>query len=217
MMLVSVLALAACASACSTAEDAAVSGQAASGLTQFAQTMAGHYSSADQAKADSSYFNIHLHMVPIWDSAEDPDTVWLYVEQAAFGYLDQPYRQRVYRLTEEPESEGTRFRSAVFTLSAPMRFAGAWDSVAAFDGLTPDSLVERSGCDLVLTRFEDGSYAGSTGENTCPSALRGAAYATSEVTMDNRQLLSWDRGWDENGEQVWGAEKGGYVFRRMAP
>jgi CpeT protein len=25
-------------------------------------------------------------------------------------------------------------------------------------------------------------------------------------------LLSWDRGWDVNGKQVWGAEKGGYIF-----
>lgn len=197
-----------------SAEDAG-STTADTDLTAFAQTMAGHYSSAEQAGADSAYFDIRLHMVPIWGSAADLDTVWLYVEQAAAGYLDRPYRQRVYRLTAESGADGPVYRSAVYTLAAPLRFAGVWDSVVAFESLTPDSLEERSGCDILLTRQEDGSFAGSTGESNCPSALRGASYATSEVTMRADELVSWDRGWDADGQQVWGAEKGGYVFKRV--
>jgi hypothetical protein len=27
-------------------------------------------------------------------------------------------------------------------------------------------------------------------------------------------ILSWDRGFDANGNQVWGAEKGGYIFKK---
>jgi CpeT protein len=26
------------------------------------------------------------------------------------------------------------------------------------------------------------------------------------------RLASWDRGWNKEDKQVWGAEKGGYVF-----
>jgi hypothetical protein len=25
-------------------------------------------------------------------------------------------------------------------------------------------------------------------------------------------MISWDRGYNDAGEQVWGAEKGGYIF-----
>jgi hypothetical protein len=46
--------------------------------------------------------------------------------------------------------------------------------------------------------------------------LRGASYATSEVVITDEQLLSWDRGWDANGKQVWGAETGGYIFVKTA-
>jgi hypothetical protein len=28
-------------------------------------------------------------------------------------------------------------------------------------------------------------------------------------------MISWDRGFDADGNQVWGAEGGGYVFHRM--
>jgi hypothetical protein len=29
-------------------------------------------------------------------------------------------------------------------------------------------------------------------------------------------MLSWDRGFDEQGQQVWGAEAGAYVFLKVA-
>lgn len=49
----------------------------------------------------------------------------------------------------------------------------------------------------------------------CPSDRKGAAYATSEVTITPERLLSWDRGYNEKDEQVWGAEKGGYEFVKL--
>ena len=48
----------------------------------------------------------------------------------------------------------------------------------------------------------------------CASDLRGAAYATSEVTITPQFVLSWDRGFDNTGKQVWGATEGPYVFLR---
>jgi CpeT protein len=45
--------------------------------------------------------------------------------------------------------------------------------------------------------------------------LRGATYATSEVIIKNQQMISWDRGYDSSDRQVWGAEKGGYVFEKI--
>jgi hypothetical protein len=55
--------------------------------------MTGSFSSAEQAAADTNYFDIRLEIVPIWTTRADGH--WLYVEQAAAGYLERPYRQRV--------------------------------------------------------------------------------------------------------------------------
>ena len=41
------------------------------------------------------------------------------------------------------------------------------------------------------------------------------AYATSEVTVSSDRIASWDRGYDQAGSQVWGAEKAAYVFDRI--
>ena len=45
--------------------------------------------------------------------------------------------------------------------------------------------------------------------------LRGATWASSEVVIDSNGMTSWDRGWDDEATQVWGAEKAGYRFDRL--
>jgi len=68
---------------------------------------------------------------------------------------------------------------------------------------------------VILRKTADGVFEGSTVGKGCASELRGASYATSEVRITPEQLLSWDRGFDAQGKQVWGATKGGYVFKKI--
>jgi hypothetical protein len=58
-------------------------------------------------------------------------------------------------------------------------------------------------------------FIGGTVGNDCASALAGATYATSEVTIGPEEIITWDKGFDADGNQVWGASKGGYVFKRV--
>ncbi|MDX1700960.1 MAG: chromophore lyase CpcT/CpeT [Melioribacteraceae bacterium] len=179
-----------------------------SDLRLIKKWMTGSFSSEEQSKLDTNYFNIHLHMVPIWEKFEKSE--WLYVEQAASWALDKPYRQRVYRLTA---LEGNKFESAVFTIPNPLRFAGEWKSDKPLDKLTPDSLSQKIGCSIILVKEGD-AFIGSTIDKSCPSELRGASYATSEVRIEENLLKSWDRGFNENDLQVWGAELGPYIFKK---
>ena len=50
---------------------------------------------------------------------------------------------------------------------------------------------------------------------SCPSILYGANYTTSEVEIFNDKIISWDRGFDINNNQVWGATNGGYIFNKI--
>lgn len=181
----------------------------ASDLPTLATWLSGSFSSAAQAAADTNYFDIRLRVVPAWtDRADGP---WLYVEQATASAQDKPYRQRVYRLRKG--GDGT-FTSEVYALPGARRFAGAWRQARPLATLTPDSLLARDGCAVVLRRTDDGHFAGGTVGNGCASDLRGAAYATSEVTVGPDIIESWDRGFAADGTQAWGATGGGYVFVR---
>jgi len=178
----------------------------------LAAWLCGSFSSAAQHQADpENFFDIRLHMMPIWPARTDGP--WIYVEQAAAEKLDQPYRQRVYRLA--PRSDGA-IESVVHELPGDaLRFAGAWRDPSLLDQLTPEQLIPREGCSLILRRTAAECFTGSTVGRTCISTLRGAAYATSEATVTPFELITWDRGYDAEGRQVWGATKGGYVFRRQ--
>lgn len=180
--------------------------------------MTGSFSSEAQSKADSNFYDIRLHMVEI-QMGNEPGN-WLYVEQALGSAQDKPYRQRVYQVVEI--SLGI-YESRVYEFENPLQYAGGWNDASKLSSLTFDKLILRDGCSITL-KYESelvgdsivNRFVGSTGATSCPSSLRGASYATSEVIITADQLLSWDRGWDANGKQVWGAETGGYIFVKIS-
>jgi len=180
------------------------------GLGQLVEWMTGSFSSAAQAEADEAFRDVRLHVAPVWTDRDDAH--WLYVEQAVAEYLDRPYRQRIYRVSEiAPDL----YQSQVLTVPEPSAVVGAWRDPSLLAGLAPEDLEVRDGCAILLRRRGD-AYLGSTLGRLCESTLRGAAYATSEVEISAEGMFSWDRGFDAGGSQVWGAEKGGYVFDRLA-
>ncbi|MBD3225305.1 MAG: hypothetical protein GF313_11280 [Caldithrix sp.] len=178
-------------------------------LQRLTSWMTGSFSSKEQALADSNFFDICLEMVRIWKNRNDGS--WLYVEQAAASSLQKPYRQRVYHLQKR---DNGLLESATYIIKDPLRFAGDWRNEQPLKSLRPDSLMIRQGCTIVL-QWQDSVFVGGTQDKQCISHLRGAAYATSEVRIENDRFISWDRGFDENDKQVWGAEAGPYIFRKI--
>jgi CpeT protein len=179
-------------------------------LKKLAKAMAGEFNNNQQADQDKSYYHIVLRMKTIW--SDNPDGYWLYVEQAVTSSEDKPYRQRVYHLYIQDD---TTIVSKVYELKDPAQYIGAWKDAQKLAGLTVDSLVDRQGCAVYLHRFEKGVFKGSTPGKECLSSLRGASYATSEVTIYTDRIISWDRGWNAEDQQVWGAEEGGYIFVKV--
>lgn len=180
------------------------------GLNLLLSYMTGSFSSQEQAQADSSFKDIRLEMVQIWKN--QTDGYWLYVEQASAEKLDKPYRQRVYHLTQMNDST---FKSAVYTIAKPLRFAGSWREEHPMASLTPDSLAEREGCAVLLTKQIGAIFIGVSEGLSCDSDLYGATYATSVVMIQKDQIYSWDRGFNINGDQTWGSKAGGYVFKKI--
>lgn len=181
-------------------------------LAEVQSLLVGDFTTVEQARADKEYVEVQLHLRAIW--ADRPDGPWIYVEQALVSALDKPYRQRIYQLARRPDG---KIESRVYTFENPLRLAGAWKEPQRFSTLGPTDLKLREGCAVILERAADGSYQGATEGKGCASDLRGAAYATSVVTLRTGEFVSWDRGFDASDVQVWGAKKGAYIFRRFQP
>jgi len=168
--------------------------------------MQGSFTSVEQAKSDTDYFEIELEMARFNTDAKDG--VWLYVEQATAAKKEKPYRQRVYHVEQ---IDGNTFTSNIMSIKGGEAFYGSFATPEKLETLSLDSLEALPGCAITLT-YKDGAFVGSTDGRKCTNAWGKAAYATSEVTVSPGLMVSWDRGYNDAGEQVWGAEKGGYRF-----
>lgn len=178
-------------------------------LHLLASWMAGTFSNHDQARHAETYSYVYLFMIPILKN--DANGYWFYVEQAMADQLDAPYRQRVYHLNRVNKD---LMESKIYALTDPARYARAHDNLPILDTLTHNMLSLRMGCSVILRRLNEESFAGSTLGEGCPSELRGAIYTTSQVVINAHQMISWDRGYDRGGKQVWGATMGGYIFTK---
>ena len=171
------------------------------------ELMQGSFDSKAQAAQDSAYYAISLHMVPIWPERGQ----YLYVEQALAAMQDKPYRQRVYELRS---MEDGVVESHVYKIPGDSLWVGKWRTPEAFEVLTLSDLEHLEGCEVRLTQVGEGHFSGATGDQSCPSVLYGASYAQSQVDVKPDRVESWDRGFDAEGNHIWGAEKGGYIFLR---
>ncbi len=178
-------------------------------LNLLTEWMTGSFSSAAQAEQDTNYFHIELEMARIWP--ERTDGVWLYVEQASATKKHKPYRQRVYWVQQVNDST---FTSSIMKIENGSQHCGAYADPKLLANLSSEALVPLDGCTITL-HWRDGTFTGSTDGSSCRNAWGEASYATSEVTITPDRLVSWDRGYNDADEQVWGAELGGYVFEKL--
>lgn len=180
-------------------------------VDRLASYLTGEFDSSAQAGRDAEYRTILLAICPVEAPELGPRV--LYVEQAAATTPTQPYRQRLYVLEQTGAATVT---SRVFEFTRPEAVVGSCAHATTRPQFRAADVTERDGCAVVLT-LRDDQFVGSTQGLLCKSSLRGASYATSEVTLDAAGMRSWDRGFDAAGAQVWGATTGPYEFVRKAP
>jgi CpeT protein len=179
-------------------------------LRLLAVWMAGVFNNQEQARNTQSYNYISLHTFPIWQ--ERLDGFWFYVEQTMTDQPDQPYRQRVYHLSRINKD---LIENKIFAIQNGSQFVRAYERPEILQNLALEMLVLRPGCSLILRRINPESFAGSTLGEGCPSELRGAMYTTSQIVINEKQMINWERGYDRGGKQVWGATMGGYIFTKL--
>jgi hypothetical protein len=178
-------------------------------IDRLAQSLTGTFRNADQARGDQNFRSAVLHSAQMWPARTDGP--WLYVEQALADAPDHPYRQMVYLLRQKTDRI---LAITVFDLRDPIGATGGWRDASRLTKLTPEQLSERKGCDILLEVQADGTFKGATEGTGCVSTLLGAAYSTMQMWVSPVQIITWERGYNAVGVQVWGSIHGGYEFKR---
>ncbi len=141
---------------------------------------------------------------------ENKGAIFLYQEQALFTKLSQPYRQRFLQISPSSFSQTVRSRS--FKPTTPGNWIGFCDKPESERVLASSDLGSRV-CEVFLKRSSQ-SYLGNTPVDGCPANVRGAVRITNHIELTTSGMNTWDRGFDAQGKQVWGAQSDSYQFQR---
>jgi hypothetical protein len=150
--------------------------------------------------------------IQITNANAAPGSIFLYQEQALTNNLSKPYRQRFLQISPSPATQSVR--SLSFRPTTAATFAGLCNKPLAERTLKLSDLGTYV-CSVFL-KPSGNTYIGNTPINGCPANYRGAVRITNRIELTPTGMNTWDRGFDANGQQVWGAKTEAYQYHRMA-
>ncbi|KAJ4973559.1 hypothetical protein NE237_006733 [Protea cynaroides] len=186
-----------------------------------AESLSGVKFSRDQASRDpDNYFNLRMLTCPAAEMVEASKV--LYFEQAFWRTPQKPFRQRFYMVKPCQKEMKCDVELSSYAIREAEEYKNFCDRPKDQRPL-PEEVIGDIGEHLTtiyLNRCDRGKrclYEGSTPPAGFPNSWNGATYYTSELSiLKNGQIHSWDRGYDDDGKQVWGVKEGPYEFKPAA-
>ena len=138
-----------------------------------------------------------------------PERVYLYQEQSLKKSLDSPYRQRFLQI-EAGEEKDTVISQSYKPINS-QKWIGLCDRPER-QRVVNSQEMSQPVCSVLL-KPKVSIYVGTTPPEGCPTKVRGAVKITNMIILHDRGMDTWDRGFDAEGNQVWGAKNESYQFR----
>ncbi|MBC6480077.1 MAG: chromophore lyase CpcT/CpeT [Hormoscilla sp. GM7CHS1pb] len=183
-------------------------------LDEVATHLVGVMDTSAQAAANSKAPNVKMTTCQVTVHTENgelnsPEEIFLYQEQALQKKLVRPYRQRFLRLT--PRKSDTVVESRSFKPPFPADWVGLCNRPEP-QRVVSSSEIGNPICSVFLSPEGD-RYIGQTQPGGCPTNYRGAVKITNRIILHSEGMDTTDRGFDAQGNQVWGATDSTYQFR----
>jgi hypothetical protein len=175
---------------------------------QVVQHLEGILSTAHRAAANPKVANVTMTTCRIHVANAPADSIYLYQEQAIADKLPQPYRQRILEIRPSPASQTIRSRS--FKLADQAKWVNFCDRPSRQIQPQDFPIVV---CAVFLKATAEG-FSGTTEATGCPANIRGAVMIRNRIRLHSHGMDTWDRGYDAQGKQVWGAGDEPYQFLR---
>jgi hypothetical protein len=165
-----------------------------------------------QAKIKPQAPSVRMTTCKIQLLESDRDTspsVYLYQEQALTKSLDKPYRQRFLKIFASLDGQNVESKS--FKPLKTETWIGFCQKKES-ERLVSLQEFQDVGCSVFLKPVIT-IYIGQTQPGGCATKVKGAAKITNTVILHSQGMDTTDRGFDEQGKQVWGAVEDTYQFR----
>jgi len=172
-----------------------------------AQHLMGIMDTSAQAQQISEVPSVRMTTCEV--TVEGANERFLYQEQALTRNLNQPYRQRFLRLSLS--NDGEMVESRTYEPENPETWISLCEQPREERIIERDRITDAN-CSVYLVPWHN-LYIGHTQPGGCPADFRGATQVTNTIVLYGAGMNTWDRGFNAQGEQVWGAESRPYQFR----
>lgn len=180
-------------------------------VNRVVQYLEGQLSTSQRAAQNPKIADVTMTTCRVQlEPAGTADRIYLYQEQAITSRMDKPYRQRILEISASPLSQTVRSRS--FKLVNQTQWINFCDRPN--QAMHHSDLAEAV-CSVFL-KARNAEFIGVTEATGCPAKVRGAVLIRNHIRLYPGGMETWDRGYDAQGKQVWGADDEPYQFRRSA-
>ncbi|KAG5537321.1 hypothetical protein RHGRI_024688 [Rhododendron griersonianum] len=182
------------------------------------RSLTGQKYSKEQAARDSdNYFNLRWLSCPAAEMVDSSKI--LYFEKAFWRTPHKPFRQRFFMVKPCPNEMKCDVELSTYAIRDAEEYKNFCDHPKDQRSQPEEVIgdVAEHLTTIYLKRCERGKhclYEGSTPPDGFPNTWNGATYCTSELSvLKNNEIHSWDRGYDDDGNQVWGVKGAPYEFK----
>jgi CpeT protein len=176
-------------------------------LKEYVNRITGIFSTYEQHQQDSTFDNVVVYTKLI--RRDKNNIYWVYTEQGeAKNYV--PYRQRVYQIALVEDYIKLR----IYYLNDITKHS--FFKPETIKNITLADIKLKPGCDLDIHPRYDKLYNGRTNDKKCIATFRGSTYTTTDFYVYEDAIHSWERGWNDKDEQVWGSTKGYYIYKKIS-
>jgi CpeT protein len=186
-------------------------------MEEYVTRISGKFSTRFNQTIDSTKDDVMVRTIVF---QRYPDVIWLYTQQGEFlNGKYYPYRQRVYAVEQMDEYY---IKLTIYGFKNDADYYGVLDDTTS--SLTPqewlqnipsDGLIVKDGCEITIWKDNLNAFRGSTTGKDCKGSFNGATYTTSEFVIYQHEVISWERGWDDKGNQKWGPKKTPYIYSKV--
>ncbi len=180
-------------------------------LSTLAQYLAGEFDNREQAIENPVWF-VHLCLWHRPVNLFTDDSFTIFAEQANILKLDQPYRQRLLRLSSLNDTIVVQYYMFKNSLSVK----GAGQTPELLNQVSEADVERLPGCTLQVITQTNQFIATPPPDARCCFSVEGSTIRVSlgfEASVD--RFLSYDKGLDPETEQpIWGALMGAYEFTK---
>ncbi|KAE9467638.1 hypothetical protein C3L33_00454, partial [Rhododendron williamsianum] len=175
------------------------------------------YSKEQAARDPDNYFNLRWLSCPAAEMVDGSKI--LYFEKAFWRTPHKPFRQRFFMVKPCPNEMKCDVELSTYAIRDAEEYKNFCDRPKDQRSQPEEVIgdVAEHLTTIYLKRCERGKrclYEGSTPPDGFPNTWNGATYCTSELSvLKNNEIHSWDRGYDDDGNQVWGVKGAPYEFK----